>query len=262
MSNTLMGNTSPDAARASAEAELARLAERIATMRAVLVRLLQEVVQAEARLGRVDHARATELVEVNEQLVVSALLSQTESDSAFQLLDESARASELDPLTQLPNRTLLLDRLTQAIAHAKRHDGGLALLFLDLDRFKQINDMAGHAAGDAVLRLVAQRLQGVVRKVDTVSRHGGDEFLVLLTDVAQRDDVGLVAEKLIAALAAPNELDIPVDHLSASIGISLYPTDGHDADTLIAQADAAMYHAKRQRPGGYDFSEPVLPRDE
>lgn len=244
---------------AAAASELARLTERVATMRGVLVRLLQEVVQAEARLGRSGQAHAAELLEVNEQLLVSALLSQTESDSAFHLLDEAARAGERDPLTQLPNRTLLLDRLTQAIAHAKRHNAGLALLFLDLDRFKQINDTAGHAAGDAVLRLVADRLQRVVREVDTVSRHGGDEFVVLLADVAQRDDVGLVAEKLIAAIAAPNELAIPAHHLSASIGISLYPADGQDADTLIAQADAAMYHAKRQGPGGYDFSEPAPP---
>lgn len=255
----MTGEASLDAARAGAEAELARLTQRVTAMRGVLVGLLQEVVRAETRLGRIDHARATELVEVNEQLVVAALLSQTESDSAFHLLDEASRAGELDPLTQLPNRTLLLDRLTQAIAHAKRHDAGLALLFLDLDRFKQINDTAGHAAGDAVLRLVAERLQGVVRQVDTVSRHGGDEFLVLLTDVEQRDDVRQVAEKLIAAIAAPNELDIPAHRLSASIGISLYPTDGLDADTLIAQADAAMYQAKRQGPGGYDFSEPIVP---
>jgi diguanylate cyclase (GGDEF)-like protein len=237
-------------ARRQAQDELTQLTSRVEAMRTVLVRLLQDVVVAEAKLG---HGSAQELLEANQHLAVAALLSQTESDSALQALDEAARASELDELTQLPHRALLLDRFAQALANAKRNHKRLALLFLDLDNFKQINDSAGHSAGDAVLRMVAQRLQNAVRAGDTVSRHGGDEFLVLLGEVAQRQDAALIADKLIATIAAPNDIGLAADQLSMSIGISVYPDDGLDAATLIERADAAMYRAKHRGPGGYAF---------
>lgn len=236
--------------KVAAEAELARLTDRVKDMRAVLVRLLQDVVVAESKLG---HGAASELLEANQNLAVAALLSQNDSELARQALDEVSRHSALDALTQLPNRALLLDRFAVGIANAKRNQKRVALLFIDLDHFKQINDTTGHAAGDDVLRLVAQRLQGAVRAGDTVSRHGGDEFLVLLCDVAHREDAALIAEKLIHAIAAPTHLGNLIDGLSASIGISIYPDDGVDADELISCADAAMYQAKRMGPGGYIF---------
>nr|WP_246312472.1 diguanylate cyclase [Aquabacterium terrae] len=160
-------------------------------------------------------------------------------------MKEASRSSELDALTGLPNRLLLLDRLAQAIAGAKRRGTQSALLFLDLNNFKQINDTLGHAVGDQVLRLAATRLASTVRAVDTVSRHGGDEFVILLAEVTQACDAIATADKLCAALGAPSRVGDQVIRLTASIGISLYPDDGDDADTLIERADAAMYRAKR-----------------
>ncbi|MGL6111960.1 MAG: diguanylate cyclase domain-containing protein, partial [Rubrivivax sp.] len=159
----------------------------------------------------------------------------------------------LDPLTQLPNRMLLLDRCSHAMASAKRRGSRLALLFLDLDQFKPINDSLGHALGDEVLKTVAQRLSCAVREADTVSRYGGDEFLILLSDVSQPADAEVIAGKLIAAIAEPCRADGHVLQLSASIGISLYPDDGDDIDLLIRKADNAMYRAKRNGPGRYSL---------
>ena len=127
----------------------------------------------------------------------------------------------------------------------------LALLFLDLDHFKPINDSLGHALGDEVLKAVAQRLAAAVREADTVSRYGGDEFLILLSEVSQPADAELIAGKLIAAIAEPCRVGGHVLQLSASIGISLYPDDGEDIDLLIRKADNAMYRAKRHGPGSY-----------
>jgi diguanylate cyclase (GGDEF)-like protein/PAS domain S-box-containing protein len=151
-----------------------------------------------------------------------------------------------DFLTDLPNRLLLNDRITQAISLSRRHGKHLAVLFLDLDGFKYINDALGHEIGDKVLKLVAQRLVGCVRASDTVSRHGGDEFVILLSEVADPGDAAFIAEKILAALAMPYAISERNVHLSASIGISIYPQDGDDADALIKSADAAMYQAKRK----------------
>jgi diguanylate cyclase (GGDEF)-like protein len=233
-----------------AESELQSLTLRVDAMRAVLVRLLQDVVHAEAL---VSHAGPAALVEANEHLVVAALLSQFESDTAAQALDDATRAGEIDALTQLPNRARMLDRFALGIANAKRSGTRLALLFLDLDNFKRINDQSGHAAGDAALRRVARCLQSVVRAVDTVSRHGGDEFVVLLAELAQRPDAGPIAEKLIAAVSALDQGSDLACRVSACIGISVYPDDAQEMLTLIAQADAAMYVAKRHGTGQYAF---------
>lgn len=239
-----------DPATAAAAQELAGLNRRVESMRAVLVRLLQDVVEAERRL---DGSQVAQLLEANEQLVVTALSAQTEAETAAGALDEAARVGGLDALTGLPNRALLLDRLAQAIAHAKRHGHRVALLFLDLNNFKQINDTFGHAVGDQAIQLVADCLGGQVRESDTVSRHGGDEFLILLAQVSQPSDAALIAEKVNAALGAYSRIDSHVIRLSASIGISVYPEDGEDAKTLIDGADAAMYLAKRHELGGYVF---------
>ena len=239
-----------DPSVADAEGELARLGVQVEAMRALLVRLTQDVVCAEARL---DQTQAAGLVEVNEQLILTALASQADAAGAAQALQDAVQSAELDALTQLPNRTTLLDRFAQALANATRHSAQFALLFLDLDNFKPLNDAYGHAFGDRVLRLVADRLVSVVRRVDTVSRHGGDEFLVLLAELNQPGDAQTVAEKLVEALGAPAELDGHVVSLTASVGIAIYPDDGDDFDTLVARSDAAMYRTKRQRAGGVAF---------
>ena len=238
----------PDPDVASAGQTLARLNAQVASMRSVLVRLLQDVVVAEGRLA---NGPAANLAEANEQLVLAAMRNTAEADAAAQALNEATRSAQLDPLTQLPNRVLLLDRFNRAITTAERHSTRLALLYLDIDNFKQINDTLGHTVGDEVLQQVAQCLTASVREADTVSRQGGDEFLVLLTEIAQPADAVRVAEKVLAALEAQDKLDDRALPLSVSIGISVYPDDGSDADTLIDNADAAMYRAKRQGAGGF-----------
>jgi len=232
---------------ADAEAELARLGVEVETMQAVLVRLLQDVVDAEARLV---NTHAAQLVEANERLVLAALTSQDQAEAAVRALAEAEQSAALDALTRLPNRTTLLDRFAQALAQARRHGTRLGLLFVDLDDFKRLNDDHGHAFGDGVLRQVAERLVSAVREADTVSRYGGDEFLILLAELSQPTDAQAVAEKLGAALSAPIELQGRVVRLTASLGAAIYPDDGEDIDTLIAHADAAMYQAKRSRAGG------------
>ena len=196
-----------------------------------------------------------QVLEANEQLVLSSLRAQREAETSARLIEQISRSAERDALTDLPNRTVLLDRVVQAVANAKRHRARLALLFLDLNNFKNINDTFGHAVGDQVLKVAAQRLLASVRAVDTVSRHGGDEFLILLAEVSQASDAGQIAHKVIAALAAPCRLGDHILHLKASIGISVYPDDGEDVDTLIASADGAMYSAKRQGFGSFVFAQ-------
>ena len=152
--------------------------------------------------------------------------------------------AEHDVLTDLPNRMLFNDRLARAIALARRYGRRLALLFLDCDRFKHINDTLGHAVGDQVLRTIARRLMASVRESDTVCRHGGDEFLILLSEVDHSEDASLTAQKVVTSVAEPIVLGGHELSLSASIGISVYPEDGQDAQSLIMRADTAMYHAK------------------
>ncbi len=149
-----------------------------------------------------------------------------------------------DALTDLPNRHLLQDRLGQAIAHAQRSGKPQALLLLDLDRFKVINEAYGHAFGDAVLKTVGARLVALLRASDTVARHGGDQFLILLTDLQHADDAGTAAHKIVEAMRQPVTLLGRELHLSASVGLSVCPADGTDAESLIKHADQAMYRAK------------------
>jgi diguanylate cyclase (GGDEF)-like protein/PAS domain S-box-containing protein len=149
-----------------------------------------------------------------------------------------------DPLTDLPNRLLLKDRLERAIVHGERTGTKLALLFIDLDRFKTVNDSLGHPVGDRLLREAAQRLRACIRDMDTVSRQGGDEFLVVLPEVGDADAVTGVAENILAALAVPFSLDGHDVAISCSVGIAVCPEDGADFDGLLKKADIAMYHAK------------------
>jgi diguanylate cyclase (GGDEF)-like protein/PAS domain S-box-containing protein len=166
-----------------------------------------------------------------------------------------------DSLTDLPNRVLLHDRLTQALALARRHQQGLALLFLDLDRFKNVNDSLGHAIGDRLLQSVAERLLACVRSSDTVSRQGGDEFLILLSEVARPEDAAASAEKILLALSLPHRIDQQDLHLTASIGVVTYPEDGTEADTLLKHADLAMYRAKDSGRNTYRFFEPEMSKN-
>jgi len=163
-----------------------------------------------------------------------------------------------DFLTNLPNRVLLHDRIDQAISLGKRNNAGVALMFLDLDRFKHINDSLGHAVGDKLLQMVAERLSACVRGSDTVSRQGGDEFVVLLPDYKHAEDACMTAAKIVAALAPPFVIDGHELHVTASIGISTYPADARDADGLIKNADIAMYHAKARDRGSYQFFETAM----
>jgi len=158
-----------------------------------------------------------------------------------------------DSLTDLPNRILLNDRVTQAIALACRHRQKLALLFLDVDRFKHINDSLGHDIGDRLLQSVARRLHVCVRSSDTVSRQGGDEFVILLSEMSQQLDAAACADKILASLSTPHGIDQHELHLTVSIGIAIYPEDGTDARTLLKNADFAMYHAKDSGRSNYQF---------
>ena len=158
-----------------------------------------------------------------------------------------------DSLTDLPNRSLLSDRLSQAVAAVNRHHTSLALLYLDVDRFKHINDSLGHAAGDRLLQSIASRLTACVRTSDTVSRQGGDEFVIMLIDINGTRDAAICAEKLIQSLRLPYVLDANELHVSASIGIAICPQDGTEAEALLRNADSAMYEAKRQGRNNYQF---------
>jgi diguanylate cyclase (GGDEF)-like protein len=162
-----------------------------------------------------------------------------------------AHMAQHDFLTGLPNRSLLTDRLQQSLSLALRHDRKVALLYVDLDNFKHVNDSLGHVVGDELLRSTASRLQTCVRRSDTVSRQGGDEFVVLLSEVGDEADAVLTAEKLLAAMAEPHLISGQRLHVNLSIGISLYPDDGETAEALIQTADTAMYEAKRAGKNTY-----------
>lgn len=178
---------------------------------------------------------------------------------ALALTLRMSHLAQHDALTGLPNRLLLNDRLDRAIAAARRHGRSLAVLFMDLDGFKHINDRLGHAAGDRVLQSVASRLLASVRDSDTVSRQGGDEFVVLLAEVACAGDAAFHADKLRAALAAPHRIEGRQLHISASAGIGMYPADGNDAKELMRKADLDLLRVKARRRGGSFLRSPQQP---
>ena len=164
-----------------------------------------------------------------------------------------AYLAQHDFLTGLSNRALLNERLGQAISFARRHGKQIGLLFLDLDHFKEINDSHGHETGDHVLRAIADLLRRCVRTTDTVCRQGGDEFVILLAEIERPEDAAQVAEKVLAALAKPLLVDGQMLQVAASIGISIFPDDGEEVDTIIQHADTAMYHAKSNGRKSYNF---------
>jgi diguanylate cyclase (GGDEF)-like protein len=228
--------------------EAADLREEAADLRDEAADRREDVMRAAGRLRAHNEAQ---LVEANEQLVVAAIHSQTMTDVAEQATLEMSFKAERDFLTGLPNRALLTDRLAQSIALAKRHGTRVALMYLDLDNFKDINDLHGHSVGDQLLQSTARRLEGCIRHSDTVSRQGGDEFVVLLTEILAARDADLAAEKLIGAMAEPYFIDGHRLYVTLSIGVSLYPDDGADAEAVLTNADTAMYHAKRNGRNTY-----------
>ncbi len=163
-----------------------------------------------------------------------------------------------DPLTRLPNRVLLRDRLQHALSRLRRERGGLAVLFVDLDHFKQINDTLGHAVGDIVLCQAAEAMLALLRAGDTVARIGGDEFVLLIEDDASTDSVSIVARKLVERFAAPFRVNGQELFVTASVGISLFPADGIDIDTLLRHADIAMYQAKEGGRNAFRFYSPEM----
>jgi diguanylate cyclase (GGDEF)-like protein/PAS domain S-box-containing protein len=179
--------------------------------------------------------------------VLSAGLKRIDSESRLAYL------AQFDTLTGLPNRALLADRFAQLIASAKRRGAALSVLFVDLDEFKLVNDTLGHAGGDELLKRVAARLQACMRAGDTVARISGDEFAVLLADIAKPEDAALVAQKIIERLGTPFEIRGKEMFATASIGIATFPADGADPDTLITAADAAMYRAKQSGRNTWQF---------
>ena len=235
---------------AGAQQTLIALNAQADDVRAELANLQRDLAQARDDFSQ---TRAAQLLEANEQLVVSAMRARTLADSALADLVALARASQYDELTETPNRALMLDRIQGAIGLARRHGKQVAVLFVDLDGFKIVNDTCGHAAGDVVLRSVAFCLADNVRETDTVSRFGGDEFLVLLASVSGASDAAVMAAKMIAALARLGAGQGVASSVSASIGIAIYPEDASAPEELIRCADAAMYRAKRRGPGQFAF---------
>jgi diguanylate cyclase (GGDEF)-like protein len=191
--------------------------------------------------------------EVDERVVIESELADMKTDlakvrddlSKSQTKEEETRKLTFqDPLTGLPNRVLFEQHLDQGLIQAKRRGWGLAVLFIDIDKFKSINDSYGHDLGDKVLLMVANRLQSLIRDEDTVSRWGGDEFMCLLLEVKQEADVTRLAEKMVNQIAVACEFNGIVLSIRASIGIAIYPADGETANSLFKNADTAMFKAK------------------
>ncbi|MDB5840626.1 MAG: diguanylate cyclase [Herminiimonas sp.] len=164
-----------------------------------------------------------------------------------------------DSLTGLPNRRLLTDRIEKSIQHATRTDRMMAVMYIDLDGFKAVNDQQGHQCGDELLKQVADRLREATRREDTVARIGGDEFIMVLSDIAHADDVVQPASKVLNLLAAPYHVGTVAVQVTGSVGVALYPANGSDVESLIAQADRALYHAKHAGKNQYHFSSPQDP---
>lgn len=200
------------------------------------------------------------LVEANEQLVLASLRLQIAAEKIEKTKEEMALLAHHDALTKLPNRIHLLDRIEQAISFSRRRPAKLAVLFLDLDRFKTVNDSRGHAIGDQLLQAVAQRLKSAVRDTDTVSRHGGDEFVLLLPDVSPGEGLTQKIVEIHKAVTAPYGIAETILEIGATIGISIFPDDGDDCASLIGNADTAMYYAKEHGRNTHQFYRPELRR--
>jgi len=193
-----------------------------------------------------------------DKKVTGAVIVFRDVSAARAQSEQITHLAEHDSLTGLPNRLLFSDRVGQAISLARRHRGQAAVLFLDLDGFKQVNDSLGHTAGDKLLQSVAKCLLACVRDPDTVSRHGGDEFAILLQDINRPENAAVTARRILKALGEVHSIDGQQLHVTASIGVSIYPDDGSDAETLIVNADTAMYWAKKNGSECCQFYSPEL----
>ncbi|SNY44078.1 diguanylate cyclase (GGDEF) domain-containing protein [Arsukibacterium tuosuense] len=209
--------------------------------------------QTELQLKSPEHTAM--LQEANTRLVVATLAAQRQTEQIEKVRVELQHLAHHDALTNLPNRVLLRDRLSQAIEAAHRQGQQLGVMFMDIDRFKKINDSLGHAVGDQLLQSLAKRLLTSVRGSDTVSRQGGDEFVLLLPLIESPDGVELSAKKILTALAHPHNIAGHALHITFSIGIAIYPDDGEDAETLLKHADMAMFYAKESGRNNYKFFE-------
>jgi diguanylate cyclase (GGDEF)-like protein/PAS domain S-box-containing protein len=185
--------------------------------------------------------------------VTGAVIVFHDVSAARAMSSQMTHSAQHDPVTNLPNRLLLSDRVTQAMALARRQNRPIAVIFLDLDHFKYINDSLGHAVGDKLLQSVSRRLLANVRGSDTVSRLGGDEFVVLLSEITCPEDAATSAKRILLSLNAPHSIGGQDLHIDGSIGISIYPEDGEDSETLIKNADTAMYHAKEHGRNNFQF---------
>lgn len=218
--------------------------------------------EREARATQTSHATSDDYIlmlqQANTHLVIATIEAHKLTEQVESAKVKLNHLAHYDVLTDLPNRLLLQDRLGQAIEVARRQCRQLAVMFMDLDRFKHINDSLGHGVGDQLLQSVAQRLVACVRQSDTVSRQGGDEFVLLLPHIEHAEDAALSAQKILTALALPHHLDGHDLHVSVSIGITIYPTDAQDADALLKCADTAMYHAKENGRNNFKFFEPEM----
>lgn len=218
----------------------------------------------ESGVRAAEAARATSddqllmLQQANAHLVIASIEAQKLAEQIEMAKVQMDYLAYHDVLTDLPNRMLLQDRLKQAIEVAHRQGRRLALMYMDLDRFKHINDSLGHTVGDHLLQSVAERLTGCVRQSDTVSRQGGDEFVLLLPVIEHAESAALSAQKILAALSLPHHVDGIDLHVSVSIGISIYPDDGQDEQTLMKCADTAMYYAKESGRNNFKFFEPEM----
>lgn len=198
-------------------------------------------------------AHVAKLEETNAQLATSMHKATTLAREIEKAKVRMTHLAQHDPLTDLPNRILLYDRLHQAVVLSQRQSKKLGVMFLDLDRFKHINDSLGHIIGDRLLQSVATSLAACVRNSDTVCRQGGDEFVILLADIEGPEDAALIAHKILTAINVPQNIEDAELHITVSIGISIYPDHAENADSLIKAADIAMYHAKEQGRNRYLF---------
>jgi diguanylate cyclase (GGDEF)-like protein len=230
--------------------DIADQREEIADQREDIADQREEAATAKAKLSKTTQLL---LKEANERLIIASVNAQTMTESAELAKEQMSHMAGHDYLTGLPNRLLLNDRMAQSIAFAQRHSKKVALVFMDLDHFKHINDSLGHAVGDALLKSVAKRLQACVRRSDTVCRQGGDEFVVLLNEVEDVSDAVVMAEKIIEAMIQPHLVSSHQLNVTFSIGISLYPDDGKDLETVARNADAAMYQAKEKGRNTYQI---------
>jgi diguanylate cyclase (GGDEF)-like protein len=239
--------------------------EQVLQVRERLVRARELAVSVREKCGGHRHSGSISLAsqiamlrQANAHLVEASMEAVRLAEEVQLAKLELDRLAHHDALTNLPNRVLLADRLHQALELVRRRRGQLAVLFIDLDRFKHINDSLGHAVGDQLLQAVARRLVRCVRSSDTVCRQGGDEFILLLPDIEHAEDAAAIARKILHAMVRSHHVEHHALHIGLSIGVSLFPGDGQDAATLLRNADIAMYHAKEAGRNNCTFFAPAM----